>query len=323
MSLPSVVIESELSSELTHSGSAQDPLHSPSSDIDISDLTDYIVLLKPRVMSLVVFTALCAMMMVPGGIGIVHPLIAFTALLCIAVGAGASGCLNMWYDRDIDALMRRTQNRPLPQRRIHPDNALAFGLILSVASVLLMGLVVNWTAAGYLAFTIFFYLVIYTMWLKRSTPQNIVIGGLAGALPPVISWTAMTGSSSLEACILCGIIFIWTPPHFWALSLHRHQDYIDAKVPMLPVVSGPWVTKLNIAGYSIALLIISLVPVFIGMNSFVYGVIASLLGFIFLALAVRLFFSTDSKESMTLFLYSIFYLFVLFLVMTLDRLFIY
>lgn len=315
MSLPSATIEPKLSTDF-----AQESLL-PSLDVNGADLKDYFALLKPRVMSLVIFTAFCAMLMVPSGIGSVHPLISFTGLLCIAVGAGASGCLNMWYDRDIDAVMRRTMNRPLPQGRVHPDEALAFGLILSFASILVMGLVVNWLAAGYLAFTIFFYAVIYTLWLKRSTPQNIVIGGLAGALPPVIAWAAMTGSTSVEAWILCGIIFIWTPPHFWALSLYRHQDYIDANVPMLPVVSGPWITKLNILAYSIVLLAISLFPLTIGMNSVVYGAVAAILGSIFLWLASRLLFTDESKKSMGLFFYSIFYLFFLFLTMTVDRLF--
>lgn len=280
------------------------------------DVKDYIILLKPRVMSLVVFTALCAIIMAPGSI---HPLIGFTSLFCIAVGAGASGCLNMWYDRDIDILMKRTCGRPLPQGRIHPDNALTFGVVLSAASVLVMGIVVNLLAAGLLAFTIGFYVLIYTMWLKRSTPQNIVIGGVAGALPPVIGWACVTNSVPLEAWILFAIIFMWTPPHFWALSLHRHQDYIDAQVPMLPVVSGTHVTKIHILIYSIVMVGISLLPPYFGMNTSFYGLFSFLLGTIFIALAVQVLLAKETKVALKLFFYSIFYLFLLFLAMTLDH----
>ncbi len=196
---------------------------------------DYIALLKPRVMSLVIFTALVGLAVAPGPI---HPVTAFTALLCIAVGAGASGALNMWYDADIDSLMTRTARRPVPAGKVKPGEALAFGLTLSVFAVVVLGLLVNILSAALLAFTIFFYAVVYTMWLKRSTPQNIVIGGAAGAFPPMIGWAAVTGSLSLEPVLLFAIIFFWTPPHFWALAIYKTKDYARAGIPMLPVVAG-------------------------------------------------------------------------------------
>ena len=203
--------------------------------VSVATVGDYAALLKPRVMSLVVFTALVGLVAAPGTI---HPVLAFTALLCIAVGAGASGALNMWYDADIDALMSRTASRPIPRGRIAPGEALGFGLTLAGFSVVVLGLMVSWLAAALLAFTIFFYVVVYTMWLKRWTPQNIVIGGAAGAFPPVIGWAAVTGSVSLEPVLMFLIVFFWTPPHFWALALIRADDYARAGVPMLPVVAG-------------------------------------------------------------------------------------
>ncbi len=217
---------------------------------------DFFQLLKPRVMSLVIFTALVGIAAAPGGI---HPVIAFTALLCIAVGAGASGALNMWYDADIDARMARTANRPIPAGRVTPSEAAGFGAILSVFSVMTMGVLVNWVAAALLAFTIFFYLVVYTMWLKRRTPQNIVIGGAAGAFPPMIGWAVATGGVSLESALMFGLIFMWTPPHFWALALFMKSDYHKAKVPMLTVTHGREETRRQILIYTILL-----VPVAIG-----------------------------------------------------------
>src|SRR5512140_790646 len=214
----------------------------------LASVGDYIALLKPRVMSLVIFTALVGLAVAPGPI---HPVTAFTALLCIAVGAGASGALNMWSDADIDALMTRTARRPLPMGRIQPGEALAFGLTLSAFAVVVLGLLVNILSAALLAFTIFFYVVVYTMWLKRSTPQNIVIGGAAGAFPPMIGWAAVTGSMSFEPILLFLIIFFWTPPHFWALALYRADDYARAGVPMLPVVSGDATTRRQILFYTI------------------------------------------------------------------------
>jgi protoheme IX farnesyltransferase len=287
------------------------------SDSSNAEVKDYIDLLKPRVMSLVVFTALCGLLMAPGSI---HPILAISAILAIAVGAGAAGCLNMWWDRDIDAIMSRTQKRPIPSGRVDPDSALAFGVILSLASLITMGIAIHWLAAGLLGITILFYVLVYTMWLKRWTPQNIVIGGASGAFPPVIGWAAVTGTVPIEAWILFGIIFLWTPPHFWALSLYNHEDYRRAKVPMLPVVAGSAATKRQIIFYSLALVILSMVPAFIGMTSWAYGSLAILLGAGFLALAWRVKRQDIAKPAMQLFGYSIFYLFVLFLGMTMDRL---
>ena len=281
-----------------------------------ADVQDYFNLLKPRVMSLVVFTGLCGLLMAPGSI---HPVLAFSAILSIAVGAGAAGCLNMWWDRDIDAIMNRTRKRAIPQGRVDPDSALAFGVILSMVSLITMGVAVHWLAAGLLALTILFYVFVYTMWLKRWTPQNIVIGGAAGAFPPVIGWAAVSGTVPLEAWILFGIIFLWTPPHFWALSLYSHEDYARANVPMLPVVSGVEATKRQIIFYTILLVALSVVPSFIGMASWVYGTFAIVLGAGFLGLAWRVKCQDSPKVAMQLFAYSIFYLFALFLVMTVDR----
>jgi heme o synthase len=278
---------------------------------------DYFALLKPRVMSLVVFTGLCGLLMAPGSI---HPILAFTSILSIAVGAGAAGCLNMWWDRDIDGIMSRTKSRPLPQGLIDPDSALAFGVILSMISIITMGVAIHWLAAGLLAITILFYTIIYTMWLKRWTSQNIVIGGAAGALPPVIGWSAVTGNTPLEAWILFGIIFLWTPPHFWALSLYSHEDYARANVPMLPVTSGLKATKYQIIFYTILLTLLTVVPPFIGMTTWIYGGIATLLGLGFIMLSWRVLTHDAKKPAIQLFAYSIIYLFVLFLGMTLDRL---
>ena len=209
----------------------------------VASVRDLISLLKPRVMSLVVFTGLVGLLLAPDSI---HPVLAVVAVICIAVGAGASGAINMWYDRDIDAVMARTKSRPIPSGRIEPEVALGFGISLSLGSVMLMGLAVNWVAAGLLAFTIFFYIIIYTIVLKRRTPQNIVIGGASGAFPPMIGWAAVTGDISLAPIILFAIIFLWTPPHFWALALYRCEDYEKANIPMLPVISGKKVTRWHI-----------------------------------------------------------------------------
>ena len=279
-------------------------------------VSDYIALLKPRVMSLAVFTALCGLLVAPGTI---HPLIAFTSVLCITVGAGASGALNMWYDRDIDAIMTRTKQRPLPQNKISPENALAFGLILSGASVLVMAVGVNFIAAFWLAFTIAFYALVYTVWLKRSTPQNIVIGGAAGALPPVIGWASVTGSASLEAWLLFLIIFIWTPSHFWALALVKNEDYKAANIPMLPVTHGEASTKRQIFIYSLLLVVSSVLPYVMGMNSKLYLGTALGLGTLYVLLSLRLFSARTNKPALQLFAYSIVYLFCLFLALTLDN----
>jgi len=245
---------------------------------------DYWALLKPRVMSLVVFTALVGLAAAPVG---VHPVVAFASILCIAVGAGASGALNMWWDADIDAVMARTRTRPVPSGRVTPEEALGFGLGLSVMSVAMLAVFANFLAAGLLAFTIFFYAVIYTMWLKRSTPQNIVIGGAAGAFPPMIGWAAATGGVSVESILMFLVIFLWTPPHFWALALFRNDDYRAAGVPMLPVAAGDRATRAQIWLYSIALALVALAPAFTQIGGPVYLAVALWFNAAFLAAARR------------------------------------
>jgi protoheme IX farnesyltransferase len=281
---------------------------------------DYVALLKPRVMSLVVFTAVSGLLLAPGGI---DPVIGAIAILCIALGAGGSGALNMWYDADIDRVMSRTANRPIPAGRVAREEALVLGIVLSGFSVATLGLATNWFAAGFLAFTIFFYAVIYTMWLKRSTPQNIVIGGAAGAFPPMVAWAAVTGGVSLQSFLLFLIIFLWTPPHFWALALYKQGDYGAAGVPMLPNVAGTATTKLQILLYSVALVASTLVPPFIGFGGPVYSIVAVLTGASFLLLAWRLFRapseSAMKKVARSLFTYSLSYLFLIFLAFLTDR----
>jgi protoheme IX farnesyltransferase len=251
---------------------------------DWSELRDWIALLKPRVMTLVVFTGLIGMLVAPGHI---HPTLGAVAILCIAIGAGAAGCINMWYDRDIDAVMRRTARRPIPAGRIAPEAALAYGVVLAVVSVVLMGLATNAVAAAWLAGSILFYVFIYTMWLKRRTPQNIVIGGAAGAFPPVIGWAAVTGGVDVLPLILFAIVFTWTPPHFWSLSLWAHDDYQRAGVPMLPVVSGARETRRQIMLYTLVLAPLGLLPVLLGQAGWVYGAVAVVLGGGFLLHAWR------------------------------------
>ncbi len=273
---------------------------------------DFFALLKPRVMSLVVFTGLAGIVVAPGA---VHPLVAFTALLCIAIGAGAAGALNMAYDADIDALMARTAGRPIPLGRIARGDALGFGWTLSIGSVALMGLFVNFLAAGLLAFTIFFYVFVYTLWLKRRTPQNIVIGGLAGALPPAIGWAAVTGTLSFAPLLLVLIIFLWTPPHFWALALFRSDDYARAGVPMLPVVRGKQATRLHILVYSLILVPVGLVPAVAGLGGPLYLAAASLFGIWFGWESIAVVRETDAAREPAahrLFGASIVYLFALF-----------
>lgn len=281
-----------------------------------SELRDFIALLKPRVMSLVVFTGAVGLALAPGG---VHPVLAAVAVLCIALGAGASGAINMWYDRDIDALMARTRNRPVPAGRVAPEVALGFGVSLAIASVALMGLALNWVAAGLLALTIAFYIVIYTMGLKRRTPQNIVIGGAAGAFPPMIGWAAATGEVSLASALLFAIIFLWTPPHFWALALYRRGDYDKAGVPMLPVVAGDAATRRQILLYSLVLVPATLAPVAIGLSGLVYGVGALGLGACFIAGAVAVWRETGEAAARRLFPFSILYLFLLFTLLVVDK----
>ena len=281
--------------------------------ISEAEVGDYIALLKPRVMSLVIFTALVGLAIAPGHF---HPVLAFTALLCISVGAGAYGALNMALEGDIDALMSRTANRPIPRGKITRAEAMAFGMTLAFFSVLTLGILVNWYAGALLAFTIFFYVVIYTMGLKRRTAQNIVIGGAAGSLPPVVAWVAATGSISVEPLLLFLIIFFWTPPHFWALALFRSDDYARAGIPMMPVVAGADATRLQILLYTIVLVAIAASPWPLGYFDWIYGVASLLLGAGMLVLAVNVFVSRERSRSLRatrkLFAFSILYLFGLF-----------
>ena len=277
---------------------------------------DYVALLKPRVMSLVVFTGFVGLYLAPGHL---HPVLAVIAVLCIAVGAGAAGAINMWYDRDIDAVMRRTRDRPLPAGRMAPGDALGFGCVLAGASVLVMGLGVNWAAAALLALTIAFYVFVYTIWLKRRTPQNIVIGGAAGALPPVVGWAAVTGDVGIPALVLFALIFFWTPPHFWALSLYRAGDYANAGVPMLPVVAGSRETKKQMLAYTIVLWPIALAPAVMGVAGWVYGGAALILSALFTAAAIRVWRDAGDGSAKRMFGFSILYLFLLFALLLLDR----
>lgn len=276
-----------------------------------ASVRDYIALLKPRVMSLVVFTGFVGLAIAPGEI---HPVLAAIAVLCIAVGAGASGAINMWYDRDIDAVMGRTDKRPIPAGRVQADEALAFGVVLAGFSILIMALAVNWLAAVLLTATIGFYVFVYTMWLKRRTPQNIVIGGAAGAVPPVIGWAAVTGDVALLPLVLFAVIFMWTPPHFWALALWKRGEYADAGVPMLPVVSGDRATKLQIVVYSVLMAALAMVPWAMGATTAVYGVPSAVLGGLFVVGSVQILRAAegDMKPAKMLFGYSILYLFALF-----------
>jgi protoheme IX farnesyltransferase len=285
-----------------------------------SGVGDFVTLMKPRVMSLVVFTAVTGMIAAPGSI---HPVLGLIALLAIAIGAGASGALNMWYDADIDAHMARTAARPIPRGRLTRDEALSFGSVLSVFSVLTLGVLVNWTAGALLALTIAYYLFVYTMWLKRRTPQNIVIGGAAGAFPPMIGWAAVTGSVGIESIVMFLIIFMWTPPHFWALSLYRCRDYERVGVPMLPVVAGPQETRRQIWLYSLALTPLAVLPAMIGLGGIAYAVASVGLGAAFLYLAWRVRKTTEGREAdaaaRRLFTFSILYLFLLFAVLLVEH----
>jgi protoheme IX farnesyltransferase len=284
-----------------------------------ADVADYVALLKPRVMSLVVFTALVGLVRAQGGM---HPVLGFAALLSIAVGAGAAGSLNMWWDADIDARMARTAQRPIPAGRVEPGEALAFGLVLAVASVAMLGLFAGWLAAGLLAFTIFFYAVLYTMGLKRLTAQNIGIGGAAGAFPPMIGWAAATGSIGLESVLLFLIIFFWTPPHFWALALLRKKEYARAGIPMLPVVAGEDETRRQILIYSVVVAIVGVAPALFGFAGPIYGTLASVLGVLFLALAIEVWRKRRGVAAQSaarrLFAFSVLYLFLLFSVLLVE-----
>lgn len=282
-----------------------------------SHVSDFFALLKPRVMSLVVFTGFAGFWVAPNAFDL-HPFLIVVAMLALAVNAGAAGAINMWYDRDIDAVMKRTRGRPIPMGRVNSDEALAFGVILSVFSVMIMGVAVNWVAAGVLAFANFFYVVIYTMWLKRLTPQNIVIGGAAGAFPPMVGWAVATGFVSWESVVLFAIIFFWTPPHFWALSLFANSDYKAAKIPMMPVVAGERSTKIQMLVYTLILFPITLMPYFMGYAGFVYLLSAVVLSGFFVFTSVRVLMSDDLKHARLMFSYSVFYLFALFLAVMFD-----
>lgn len=271
---------------------------------------DYLMLMKPRVMSLVVFTAISGMLLAPGNI---HPLIAFVSILCITIGAGSAAAINMWYDRDIDAIMKRTQKRPIVTGAVKADEALAFGIITGTMAIIMMAVSVNIISAALLAFTILYYIYIYTIWLKRTSVQNVVIGGVSGALPPIIGWASVTGNISWQAFSLFAIIFIWTPPHSWALALYRSADYKNCNIPMMPVIKGVLYTKKQIMLYSILMFFISLWPYFLNVSSHLYLITAIISGLIFLYYAVNLFADTEQNHvAKKLFWYSIFYLFIIF-----------
>jgi protoheme IX farnesyltransferase len=284
------------------------------------DVADYFELMKPRVMFLVIFTALVGLVAAPGTM---HPVLAIAALMCIAVGAGAAGALNMWYDADIDARMARTAARPIPRGRVSADEAKSFGTVFAIGSVICLGLMINWLSGALLALTIAFYIFIYTMWLKRTTPQNIVIGGAAGAFPPMIGWAAATGTISLDSVVLFLIIFIWTPPHFWALALTRTRDYERAGIPMLPVVKGPDATRTQILVYSLILAPLGVLPALIGTGGLLYAIAAIVLGAVFVAFAVVCYREREGdradRAAKHLFAYSVLYLFLLFAVLLVEQ----
>jgi len=279
-------------------------------------VADYVEILKPRVMSLVVFTGFVGLAVAPRHL---HPVLAAVAVLCIAVGAGAAGAINMWYDRDIDALMRRTAGRPLPAGRMMPGEALGFGVVLGAGAVLVMGVAINWVSAELLALTIAFYVFVYTIWLKRRTPQNIVIGGAAGAFPPMIGWVAATGEIGWGAIALFAIIFFWTPPHFWALSLYRTDDYAAAGVPMLPVISGPRETKRQILLYTLVLWPAVAAPWLLGVAGRFYGAGALLLSVLFTGAAIRVWRDDSDRSARRMFAFSLLYLFLIFSFLLVDR----
>jgi protoheme IX farnesyltransferase len=283
-----------------------------------ASVSDYFALLKPKVMSLVVFTGFAGLWVAPG-VENLHPFLAIIAILCLAINAGAAGAINMWFDRDIDAVMKRTENRPLPTGKIAPDEALSFGIILSLFSVMMMGMALNWMAAGILAFANLFYVVVYTIWLKRRTPQNIVIGGAAGAFPPMIGWAAVTGDITFASLALFAIIFMWTPPHFWALALFANEDYKRAKVPMLPVTHGETHTKWQMLIYTLLLFPLTLSPYFLGIANSFYLVSAIILSGFFIYTSISVLFDNTHKSARLMFGYSVFYLFAIFLALIIGK----
>jgi len=288
---------------------------SPQAAGEEASVADFITLLKPRVMSLVVFTGFAGLYVAPGDL---HPLLAGVAVLAIAVGAGAAGAINMWYDRDIDAVMSRTRGRPIPSGRVAPSEALSLGVVLSLLSVMMMGLAVNWVAAALLGLANAFYVFVYTAWLKRRTPQNIVIGGAAGAFPPMIGWAAVTGTVSLESAVLFLIIFMWTPPHFWSLALYKDGEYAKAGVPMLPVVAGKGETRRQILIYALLLWPVTLAPCLLGTAGLLYGAAALLMGGLFVWQALRVCVERSERSARQMFGLSILYLFVLFTALIVD-----
>jgi heme o synthase len=288
----------------------------PTPRVSTAEVHDYIEILKPRVMTLVVFTGFVGLAVAPGHL---HPVLAAVAVLCIAIGAGAAGAINMWYDRDIDAVMRRTAMRPLPAGRMLPGEALGFGVVLAVGAVLIMALAVNWVAAGLLALTIAFYVIVYTIWLKRRTPHNIVIGGAAGAFPPLIGWAAATGDIGWGATALFAIIFFWTPPHFWALALNRTAEYAAAGVPMLPVVAGTSETKRQMLLYTLLLWPASLAPWLLGVASALYGGGALALSALFTGCAVRVWRDPGDRAARQMFGFSLLYLLLIFSLLLVDH----
>ncbi len=282
----------------------------------IARVGDYVEILKPRVMSLVVFTGIVGLAVAPGHL---HPVLAAVAVLCIAIGAGAAGAINMWYDRDLDALMRRTAARPLPAGRMMPGEALGFGVVLATGAVLVMGLAVNLVAAGLLALTIGFYVFVYTIWLKRRTPQNIVIGGAAGAFPPMIGWAAASGQIGWGALALFAIIFFWTPPHFWALALYRAEEYAKAGVPMLPVVAGARETKRQMLLYALVLVPVAAAPWPLGLAGPFYGAASLALSAVFVGAALRVCRDETDKSARRMFAFSLLYLFLIFFMLLIDH----
>ena len=306
----------DLSASLIGAPAADAAAENPAASGAVGGVGDYFALLKPRVMSLVVFTGWAGLYLAPGHI---NPFLGFVAVLCIAVAAGASGAINMWYDRDIDALMERTKDRPIPAGRIAPGDALGFGVILAIGSVTLMALALNVVAGILLAITIAFYVFIYTMWLKRRTPQNIVIGGAAGAFPPIVGWAAVTGQIGLPALVLFALIFFWTPPHFWALSLYRAGEYAKAGVPMLPVVAGARETKKQMLLYTVALWPVALAPTLLHAASWFYGWPALALSAVFTLCALRVMRDPGERAAKQMFGFSLLYLFLLFALLVADR----
>lgn len=296
---------------------AYDIENPPLADTRESRISDFWALLKPRVMSLVVFTGFAGMWVAPG-FSQTHPFLILVSIITLSLGAGAAGAINMWYDRDIDAIMKRTRGRPVPAGRVESSEALSFALVMTVLSVLTMGIALNWVAAGILAFATFFYAVIYTMWLKRNTPQNIVIGGAAGAFPPMIGWACISGDVTILPLLLFAIIFLWTPPHFWALSLFASDDYKNANIPMLPTVAGAAATKRQMLLYTLVLLPVTVLPSMLGLAGWTYGTAALILGLFFVFTALRVLKDDTLKSARLMFGYSVFYLFALFLALMID-----